>query len=92
MTFSVCDRDTHLRDQGLPTDREYLFVIDGAKALRARIEEYSAPNNPSGGAGITNYGNVPDELPGDQQGETRLPSGPRRRRPRCRFDSGCQGL
>ena len=26
---------THLRDQGLPTDRKYLFVIDGAKALRA---------------------------------------------------------
>jgi transposase-like protein len=30
---------THLRDQGLPTDRQYLFVIDGAKALRAAIEE-----------------------------------------------------
>jgi transposase-like protein len=24
-----------LRDRGLPTDRQYLFVIDGAKALRA---------------------------------------------------------
>src|SRR3974390_2144282 len=30
---------TRLRDQGLPTDRKYLFVIDGAKALRAAIEE-----------------------------------------------------
>jgi transposase-like protein len=30
---------TRLRDQGLPTDRKYLFVIDGAKALRTAIEE-----------------------------------------------------
>src|SRR3984885_13165940 len=30
---------THLRDRGLPTDRTYLFVIDGAKALRAAINE-----------------------------------------------------
>jgi transposase-like protein len=28
-----------LRDRGLPTDRKYLFVIDGAKALRTGIEE-----------------------------------------------------
>jgi transposase-like protein len=46
---------THLRDQGLPTDRKYLFVIDGAKALRAGIEEvFGAPNNPSSVAAITN--------------------------------------
>lgn len=31
---------THLREQGLPTDRKYLFVIDGAKALRAATETY----------------------------------------------------
>ena len=30
---------THLRDHGLATDRTYLFVIDGAKALRAAIDE-----------------------------------------------------
>lgn len=30
---------TNLRDQGLPTGRKYLFVIDGAKALRAAIDE-----------------------------------------------------
>src|SRR5215471_15529411 len=30
---------THLRDHGLATDRKYLFIIDGAKALRAAIEE-----------------------------------------------------
>jgi putative transposase len=28
-----------LRDQGLPTDRKYLFLVDGAKALRAAIDE-----------------------------------------------------
>src|SRR5271165_77170 len=28
---------THLREQGLPTNRKYLFAIDGAKALRAAI-------------------------------------------------------
>ena len=33
-TASVKRLLTHLRDQGLPTDRKYLFVIDGAKALR----------------------------------------------------------
>lgn len=30
---------TSLRDHGLPTHRKYLFGIDGAKALRAAIEE-----------------------------------------------------
>ncbi len=37
---------THLRDQGLPTDRKYLFVIDGAKALRAAIEEVFGGEQP----------------------------------------------
>jgi putative transposase len=37
---------THLRDQGLPMDRHYLFVIDGAKALRAAIEEVFGANQP----------------------------------------------
>ena len=27
-----------LRDRGLPTDRQYLFVIDGAKVLRAGVD------------------------------------------------------
>ena len=37
---------TNLRDQGLPTDRTYLFVIDGAKALRAAIEEVFGAGQP----------------------------------------------
>ena len=32
-----------VRDHGLPTDRKYLFVIDGAKAVRAAIDESLAP-------------------------------------------------
>jgi len=37
---------TGLRDRGLPTDRKYLFVIDGAKALRAAIEEVFGDDQP----------------------------------------------
>jgi putative transposase len=37
---------TGLRDRGLPTDRRYLFVIDGAKALRAGIEEVFGADQP----------------------------------------------
>ena len=37
---------THLRDQGLPTDRKYLFVIDGAKALQAAIDEVFGVDQP----------------------------------------------
>lgn len=36
---AVKDLLVRLREQGLPTDRRYLFVIDGAKALRAAIDE-----------------------------------------------------
>ena len=41
-----------LRDRGLPTERTYLFVIDGAKALRAGIEEVFGTSNPCKGVGI----------------------------------------
>jgi putative transposase len=37
---------TRLRDQGLPTDRKYLFVIDGAKALRCAIDEVFGADQP----------------------------------------------
>ena len=37
---------TNLRDQGLATDRKYLFVIDGAKALRAAIDEVFGTDQP----------------------------------------------
>ena len=34
-TAAVKRLPAHLRDQCLPTDRKYLFAVDGAKALRA---------------------------------------------------------
>ena len=70
---------THLRDQGLPTDRKYLFVIDGAKALRSAIEEvFGVPACSSPGFGshqpvqrCRNHKvrNVLDELPKEQHGQ-----------------------
>jgi transposase-like protein len=61
---------THLRDQGLPTDRKYLFVIDGAKALRAAIEEVFGSDQPVQRCRNHKLRNVLDELPEDQQGQT----------------------
>ena len=61
---------THLRDQGLPTDRKYLFVIDGAKALRAGIEEVFGVEQPVQRCRNHKIRNVLDELPQEQQGQT----------------------
>jgi transposase-like protein len=58
---------THLRDQGLPTDRQYLFVIDGAKALRAAIEEVFGAEQPVQRCRNHKMRNVLDELPKEQQ-------------------------
>jgi transposase-like protein len=61
---------THLRDQGLLTDRKYLFVIDGAKALRAGIEEVFGVEQPVQRCRNHKIRNVLDELPQEQQGQT----------------------
>jgi putative transposase len=61
---------THLRDQGLPTDRKYLFVIDGAKALRAAIEEVFGSHQPVQRCRNHKLRNVLDELPEEQQGQS----------------------
>ena len=61
---------THLRDQGLPTDRKYLFVIDGAKALRAGIDEVFGAEQPVQRCRNHKLRNVLDELPDEQQGQT----------------------
>ena len=58
---------THLRDQGLPTDRQYLFVIDGAKALRAAIAEVFGAHQPVQRCRNHKMRNVLDELPKEQQ-------------------------
>lgn len=60
---------THLRDQGLPTDRKYLFVIDGAKALRAGIEEVFGADQPVQRCRNHKVRNVLDELPKEQHGQ-----------------------
>jgi Transposase, Mutator family len=66
---------THLRDQGLATDRKYLFVIDGAKALRAAIEEVFGSDQPQptgGHEGDVHLATPEDsriapQMPGDHQ-------------------------
>jgi putative transposase len=62
---------THLRDQGLPTDRKYLFVIDGAKALRTGIEEVFGGAQPVQRCRNHKIRNVLAELPKEQHGQTR---------------------
>ena len=61
----------HLRHQGLPTDRKYLFVIDGAKALRAAIEEVFGTAQPVQRCRNHKIRNVLYELPKEQHGQTR---------------------
>jgi putative transposase len=62
---------TRLRDHGLPTNRKYLFVIDGAKALRAAIEEVFGGEQAVQRCRNHKLRNVLDELPHEQQGQTR---------------------
>jgi putative transposase len=61
---------TRLRDQGLPTDRKYLFVIDGAKALRAAIDEVFGAEQPVQRCRNHKVRNVLGELPKEQHGQT----------------------
>ena len=60
---------TRLRDHGLPTERKYLFVIDGAKALRASIEEVFGDDQPVQRCRNHKVRNVLDELPKEQHGQ-----------------------
>jgi putative transposase len=60
---------THLREHGLPTDRRYLFVIDGAKALRAAIEEVFGGNQPVQRCRNHKVRNVLGELPQEQHAQ-----------------------
>jgi transposase-like protein len=60
----------HLRDHGLPTDRKYLFVIDGAKALRAAINEVFGTEQPVQRCRNHKIRNVMEELPDNQKGQT----------------------
>jgi transposase-like protein len=60
---------THLRDHGLPTERKYLFVIDGAKALRAGIDEVFGGGQLVQRCRNHKLRNVLDELTDDQHGQ-----------------------
>ena len=62
---------TGLRDRGLPTERKYLFVIDGAKALRAAIEEVFGGEQQVQRCRNHKIDNVMGELPKEQQEQTR---------------------
>ena len=53
-------------DAGLPTDRQCLFVIDGAKALRAAIGEVFGADQPVQRCRDHKMRNVLDELPKEQ--------------------------
>ena len=58
-----------MRDRGLRTDQQYLFVIDGAKALRAGIEEVFGSGQPVQRCRNHKMRNVLDELPREQQSQ-----------------------
>ena len=64
---AVRDLLTHLRDRGLPTERRYLFVIDGAKALRAAIGEVFGGEQPVQRCRAHKLRNVLDRLPQEQK-------------------------
>lgn len=59
----------HLRDHGLSTERRYLFVIDGAKALRAGIDEVFGQNQAVQRCRNHKVCNVLDELPDEQHSQ-----------------------
>lgn len=63
---AVKDLLIHLRDHGLKTDRKYLFVIDGAKALRTAITEVFGAEQPVQRCRTHKLRNVLDHLPKEQ--------------------------
>ena len=60
-----------LRERGFRTDQQYLFVIDGAKALRASIEGVFGGEQPVQRCRNHKMRNVMDELPRDQHAQVR---------------------
>jgi len=62
---------TGLRDRGLPSDRKYVFIIDGAKALRTAIEEVFGREQEVQRCRNHKIQNVMNELPKEQQEQTR---------------------
>jgi transposase-like protein len=61
----------HLREHGLNTEKRYLFVIDGAKALRAAIEEVFGAGQAVQRCRNHKMENVLEELPKEQHAQVR---------------------
>jgi len=64
---AVKDLLTRLREQGLDTGQRYLFVIDGAKALRAAIDEVFGSNQLVQRCRTHKLRNVVERLPKDDK-------------------------
>ena len=61
----------HLRERGLDTGKRYLFVIDGAKALRAGIDEVFGTGQAVQRCRTHKIRNVLEELPKEQHAQVR---------------------
>jgi transposase-like protein len=61
----------HLREHGVDTEKKYLFVIDGAKALRAAIREVFGAQQAVQRCRTHKVRNVLDELPQEQHAQVR---------------------
>jgi putative transposase len=61
----------HLREHGVDTEKNYLFVIDGAKALRAAIREVFGAGSAVQRCRTHKVRNVLDELPQEQHAQVR---------------------
>jgi transposase-like protein len=61
----------HLREHGVSTEKKYLFVIDGAKALRAAIDAVFGAAHPVQRCRTHKVRNVLDELPQEQHAQVR---------------------
>lgn len=61
----------HLREHGVDTEKKYLFVIDGAKALRAALREVFGAGQSVQRCRTHKMRNVLDELPKEQHAQVR---------------------
>ncbi len=70
-TAAVKSLLVHLREHGLDTGKRYLFVIDGAKALRAAIDEVFGTEQAVQRCRTHKIRNVLEELPKQQHAQVR---------------------
>ena len=61
----------HLRERGVCSEKHYLFVIDGAKALRAGIAEVFGSHQPVQRCRTHKIRNVLEQLPTEQHAQVR---------------------